>query len=254
MQSSYNLIKSASALDSSKKIIETNYTVQIDEEGRNEPEISIEDEFRKNYEAIGFNIIRKAKIEAEDIKKKSQIIADEIEKRAYEEGYNQGKENGYEDGYEKGYAEAIEKVKLETEKEIKERIDRAEKILEEANKEYKEYLLKKEKEILRLSFDMANIIAKSEIKLSEGILPLIENVLEEAKGEENIIIKCNNIHSKAIKEKVDYYKKAYAIKGEIFILEDELMEPGNAIIDKGTGKAVIGLDIALEKLENALFK
>ena len=46
----------------------------------------------------------------------------------------------------------------------------------------------------------------------------------------------------------------YAIKGEIFILEDELMEPGNAIIDKGTGKAVIGIDVALEKLENALFK
>ena len=247
MQLSYNLIKSASALESSKKIIETNYVANSNVEEK------VEDEFRKNYEALGFNIIKKAKLEAEDIKTKSQKIAYEIEKKAYEEGYNQGEANGYEDGYAKGYAEALEKVKLDTEEEVNEKINRAENILEEANKEYKAYLLNKEKEILKLAFDMANIIAKSELKIPEGILPLIESVLEEAKGEENIIIRCNNIHVKAIKEKVNYYKQAYAIKGEIFILEDELMEPGNAIIDKGTGKATVGLDIALEKLENALF-
>lgn len=253
MQLSYNLIKSASALESSKKIIETNYVANSNVEEKDEKIYSVEDEFRKNYEALGFNIIKKAKLEAEDIKTKSQKIAYEIEKKAYEEGYNQGKANGYEDGYAKGYAEALEKVKLDTEEEVNEKINRAENILEEANKEYKAYLLNKEKEILKLAFDMANIIAKSELKIPEGILPLIESVLEEAKGEENIIIRCNNIHVKAIKEKVNYYKQAYAIKGEIFILEDELMEPGNAIIDKGTGKATVGLDIALEKLENALF-
>ena len=101
---------------------------------------------------------------------------------------------------------------------------------------------------------LASVIAKKELEVSEGIIPLIENVLEEAKGEENIIIRCNNVHIKAIKEKVDYYKKAYAVKGEIFVLEDTLMEPGNAAIDKGTGKAIVGLDVALEKLENELFK
>lgn len=254
MQSSYNLIKSASALDASKKVIETNYTVQNVENTEENNSYSMEDEFRKNYEFLGANIIKKAKQEAEDIKRKSQIIAYEIEKKAYEEGYNQGKSNGYEDGYENGYREAIEKVRLETEKQVKEKTDRAENILEKANKEYKEYLLNKEEEILKLAFDMASIIAKNELKREETMLPLIENILEEAKGEENIIIRCNNIHVKSIKEKVNYYKQAYAIKGEIFIIEDELMEPGNAVIDKGTGKASIGLDIALEKLENALFK
>ncbi|MCF0148154.1 MAG: flagellar biosynthesis/type III secretory pathway-like protein [Clostridium sp.] len=253
MQSSYNLIKSQSALDASKKVIETNYTVKH-VEGNQDNSYSIEDDFKKKYRILGANIIKKAKQEAEDIKRKSQIIAGEIEKKAYEDGYNQGKSNGYEDGYEDGYRQAIEKVTLETEKEVKEKIDKAENTLEKANKEYKEYLLNKEDEILKLAFDMASVIAKNELKHSEGILPLIESILEEAKGEENIIIRCNNIHIKSIKEKVNFYKQAYAIKGEIFILEDELMEAGNAIIDKGTGKATIGLDIALEKLENALFK
>ena len=121
MQSSYNLIKSTSALESSKKIIETNYVVNSNVEEKDEKVYSIEDEFRKNYEALGFNIIKKAKLEAEDIKIKSQKIAYEIEKKAYEEGYNQGKLNGYEDGYSKGYTEALEKVKLDTEEEVKDK-------------------------------------------------------------------------------------------------------------------------------------
>ena len=251
MQSSYNLIKNSSALKSSKKNIQTNYiSKNIDKDIEEEQQYSIEDEIRKNYEALGANIVKKAKIEAEEVIMRSKKIAEEIEKRAYEEGYNQGKLNGFEDGYNEGMA----KVKVDTENEIKERIDTADEILNRANTEYKSYLRSKEQEIIKLAFDIASIIAKKELKVPEGINPLIENVLEEAKGEENIIIRCNNVHAKVIKDKINYYKQAYAIKGEIFILEDELMEPGNAIIDKGTGKAVIGIDVALEKLENALFK
>ena len=112
----------------------------------------------------------------------------------------------------------------------------------------------KEKDIINIAFEMAAIIARKELQKSEGILPLLEDILNEAKAEENIIIKCNTAHVKAIEDKVDYYKKAYAIKGEIFIIEDPLMESGNAIVEKSTGKAIIGLDIGLEKLQEALFK
>ncbi|MBE6055153.1 MAG: flagellar biosynthesis/type III secretory pathway-like protein [Clostridium sartagoforme] len=252
MQLSYNLIKNSSALKSSKKVIETSYISKVEEKEKEKEYIdsSIEDEIKKSYEALGANILRKSKIEAEEIVMQSRVIASEIEKKAYEEGYNQGKLNGFEDGYNEG----LEKVKLDTEEEIKSKLEKSEYILKEANREYKEYLINKEKEIIELAFNMASAIAKRELESSEGIVPLIENILEEAKGEENIIIRCNSIHIEAIKEKIEYYKKAYAIKGEIFILEDTLMEPGNAVVDKGTGKAIIGLDVALERLENELFK
>lgn len=260
MQLSYNLIKNSYALKSSKRIIETSYIskneieeIEVEEDEVEEIEDKqylIEYEIKKNYEALGANIIKNAKTEGKEIIINSQEIAFDIEKKAYEEGYNQGKLNGFEDGYNEGF----EKVKLDTENEIKEKLEKSEWILKQADKEYKEYLINKEKEIIKLAFNMASVIAKKELEVSEGIITLIEDILEEAKGEENIIIKCNNVHVKVIKEKIDYYKKAYAIKGEIFILEDILMEPGNAIIDKSTGKAVVGLDIALEKLENALFK
>ncbi|MDV4149704.1 flagellar biosynthesis/type III secretory pathway-like protein [Clostridium sp. AL.422] len=250
MQSSCNLIKNSSALKSSKKIIETNYRTNSEVEEIEDEQCRIEYEIKKNYETLGANIIKKAKLEAEEIMIKSRKMASEVEKIAYEEGYKQGKSNGFEDGYNEG----LEKVRRDTEQEIRINIEKSEEILKKANEEYKEYLLTKEKEIIKLAFNMASIIAKRELEASEGIITLIENILEEAKGEENIIIRCNNVHVKDINEKINYYKKAYAIKGEIFILEDTLMEPGNAVIDKGTGKAFVGLDVALEKLENELFK
>lgn len=252
MQLSYNLIKSDSALEVSKKKIETNYIskVEVLEENKEKDIKSIETDIRKSYENLGANIIRKAKRESEELLMNSRKKAIEIEKTSYEEGYAQGKENGFEDGYKEG----IQKAKLETEQKVRENVKKSEELLESANNEYKEYLKQKEKNIINMAFEMATIIAKKELQQSDGILPLLEDVLNEARGEENIIIKCNTIHIKSIKDKLDYYKKAYAIKGEIFILEDTLMESGNAIVEKNTGKAIIGLDIGLEKLEEALFK
>lgn len=252
MQLSYNLIKSKAAKETSKKKIETNYIskVEVLEEESQLERKSIEYEIKKSYETLGANILKKSKIEAEELLMQSRKSVIEIEKKAYEEGYRQGKENGFEDGYKEG----LEKIRIDTESMVKENIEKSEKILKYANIEYKDYLVNKEKDIIRLAYEMARIIAKKELQESDGITALIEDVLKDAKGEENIIIRCNQDHIKAIEEKRDYYKKAYAIKGEIFILEDPLMERGNAIIEKDTGRAVVGLDIALEKLEEALFK
>ena len=250
MQLSYNLIKNTSTLKSSQKTIETNYISRIEAKDIDKKNLTAEQEIRKSYDTLGSNIIKKAKSEAEEIIMNARVISSEIEKKAYEEGYNQGKANGFEDGYK----EALEKVKIDTNEMVRDKIEKAEEILRKSNKEYIEYLNIKENEIINLAFKMAEVIAKKELKKDNGIIPLIEDILAESKSEENIIIKCNSIHIKSISEKVDYYKKAYALKGDIFILEDTLMEEGNAVIEKSTGKAVVGLDIALEKLETAIFK
>lgn len=252
MQLSYNLIKNNSALEASKKKIQTNYTTKAEilEDESEQERKSVELEIKKSYESLGANILKKAKTEAEELVMNSRKEAVEIEKEAYENGYAQGRENGFEDGYKDG----LEKVRIETEEKVRENIEEAERILRAANLEYKEYLKEKEKDIIKIAFEMAKVIIKKEITAYDGILPLLDNILAEAKGEENIIIKCNPTHIKPIEDKIDYYKKAYAIKGDIFILEDPLMESGNAVIEKNTGKAIVGLDIALEKLEEALFK
>lgn len=254
MQLSYNLIKEQSALNSNKKKIETNYVRKTEEIEDEFSRVSIENEIKKSYESLGENIIKRSKMEAEKIIMDSRRVAVDIEKEAYEKAYSQGQKNGYEDGFKDGYNKGLEQINLDTEEEVKAAIDKAEMILELSNSEYKKYIEEKEEEIVKLAFEMAKIIADRELTKKDGILPSIEKILNDSKGEENIIIRCNSEHIESIEEKIPYYKKAYAIKGEIFVLEDPLMEVGNAVVEKNTGKAVIGLDIGFERLEEALFK
>lgn len=259
MQLSYNLIKGNNSLNFSKKEIEVNYkNIEVDykvkaeakdeEVATEEMKTSIEDEIKRNYKALGEVIVNRSKQKAEELIEIAKEKAIVLEKEAYEKGYNQGKSNGYEDGYNEGLNKAFEDCKIE----IENNILKSQEILEKANSDYLNYLKEKEKDILKLSIKLASIIAKDKLSEEEGLNPLIEDVLNESKSEENIIIKCNTKHIKAIEEKVEYYKKAYSIKGEIFVLEDLLMEEGNAVIEKNTGKVIVGLDIALKNIEKAL--
>lgn len=250
MRSSYNLIKVNSTLNSDKKKIETNYISKVNEVVIDNVKNSVQYEIKQSYENLGEGIIKRAREEAERIIRLAKEKSLQLEKEAYEKGYNQGKSNGYEDGYNYG----LEKVYKDTEEEVKNNILKAEEILKKSNIIYKEYLKEKEKDILNISIEIGSIIARKELEKDNGLLPLIEEVLNDSKEEENIIIKCNTKHVKAIEEKVDYYKKAYSIKDSIFVLEDILMEEGNAIIEKSSGKAIVGLDIGLKNIEKALSK
>ena len=254
MQSSYNLIKRSVATMGNHKIIATKYD---NESLKEEEEEEIEagevigiNSIIKSYENIGLGIVKNAKKEAEDIFLKSLEDAAISERLGYDTGYSKGTENGYEDGYKKGYEKAL----IDTESKVREDIEKASNILETASEDYKNYMDKKTKEILNLALQMAKIVCSKELKLSEGILDLIEPILEKSKEEENIVIRCNPVHSNAIREKLIYWKTAYGVKGEIFVLEDTLMAPGNAEIKKRTGKIIVGLDFALEKLEELILK
>lgn len=250
MQSSYNLIKSTVTTVGDNKVIATKYK----RDGFNKDE-SIEDVVDDNstlqsYENIGLGIIKNAKKEAEEIILKSLEKSAAIEKAAYEEGYEKGTENGYEDGYKSGY----EKSLADMESKVLEELTKAEKILSSAEEDYKNYMDKKRTEILNLALDMAKVISKKELELSDGVLNLIDPILEKSKGEENIVIKCNTVHVDSIKKRLSYWQGAYSIKGEIFVLEDTFMEPGNAEVQKRTGKTIVGIDIALQNLEELILK
>ena len=251
MQSSCNLIKSEIATTGNNKIIATSYiNERLKKEILEEEEVIQIDSIIQSYENIGAGIIKNAKKEAEGIVLKSLEEAAIAERLAYEEGYSKGTENGYEDGYKTSYEKAL----VDMEDKIKEEIGKAERILSLADEDYKNYIDDKRSEILNLALEMAKIIAGKELQLSEGILHLIDPILEKSKGEENIVIKCNSIHCEAIRERLGYWQTAYAIKGEIFVLEDTLMEPGNVEVQKRTGKIIVGMDVALEKLEELILK
>ena len=249
MQSSCNLIKNQNALVSGGKKIRTIYHTtngeileQYDEEEINTTEM---EELVSKYEDLASTILMKARSDAEKIVLEARQQAVVIEKDAYEKGYEQGSQNGYDDGYKKGYEQAI----VDSENKVNTIINRASSILSTASNDYKNYMDSKKFEITELCLEISRIVCNKNFEKEESILRVIEPIIENYKGEKSLIIRCNTEYLQAIKEKAELWKNTYNIKGEIFILEDPLMEMGNAIVETEKGKATVGIDITFEKIE-----
>lgn len=260
MQSSYRVIKKNFTQNGHKKVIETEYEVKkyiseepIDEENSHEeniiqaPKIDPE-ELMRRYEDIGQRILQDAKNEKQALLLRAQMDANVAEKEAYKKGYEQGVKNGYEDGYKKAYDETIAAAKAEAE----EIVAKAELLLRSAHENYSQYLEDKKKDVIRLALEIAGNIAKRELSHEDSMNSIIEQAFIVSKGEENIILRANSIHIEALKSQTSKWKIAYGIKNEIFIIEDNFIEPGNAILEKTSGVVKVGLDIGMEQIKKEI--
>ena len=257
MHSYYSVIKKNDLKDGKEKVIKTDYMPPQKpslEENENIETPNRED-ILQSFNSIGENIIKNARREREVILSKVIEEAKIIEKEAYEKGYTQGDKNGYEDGYklghEKGYKEAyednIEKAKKEAEKIINE----ASEILLKVKTVYTEYLEEKKKDIVGLSINIAETILKKELTKENGIDELVQEYIEASKDSKVFLIKCNKKHIESIKSHIEAWKSYYGIE-EIHLIADENIPEGNAEIHKDNGKSIVGIDIGMEKVRDAL--
>lgn len=263
MQSSYSLIKKGFSKDGESRVISTIFEVkkteaeQIEEEVENleekvadvkVPEVDPE-ELLKRYEDIGHRIIQDAKREKQVITLRAQMDANIAEKNAYEKGYEQGVQNGYDDGYKKAYDETIDAAKAEA----AEIVNKADLLLKSAHENYCEYLETKKLEVVKLALEIAENIAKKSLSNDDSMNLIIEEAFKISKGEDNIILKANSIHVNELKSEVERWKISYGIKNDIFVITDDSMEPGNAILEKPSGIVKVGVDIGMEQIRKALF-
>lgn len=252
MQSSYNLIKENRVLSGETKKIKTEYISKKLEEISDETNESITIEeaqkYISSYEKIGQGIIEEAKRKREQYMLESIERANELEKDAYEKGYKQGLLNGHEDGKKAAFEKHIPEAKKEAEEIIK----NATKSLKFASEDYNKYLEEKKKDILNLVLEVSRKVLNREILEKPSINSLIEQALYLSKGAENVIVKCNSIHISELKSNIEIWKPSYNIVGEIFLLPDDNMKPGNAIIEKDSGIIEVGIEIGMEKIKNAL--
>ncbi|WP_459478681.1 FliH/SctL family protein [Clostridium saccharoperbutylacetonicum] len=260
MQSSYSLIKKNFAKSGESKVISTEYAgkkhefptfeeEEIEEEQVEKvPQVDPE-ELLKRYEDIGQRIIQDAKREKQAIALRAQMEADVAEKQAYEKGYSQGLENGYDDGYKKAYEENVEVAKAEA----AEIVAKAEQLLKSANENYEQYLEHKKVEIVKLALEIAEGITQKTLSKDDAMNSLIEEAFKLSKGEENVILKVNSVHVEELKEQSVLWTKTYGIKNEIFVVADDFMNPGNAILEKPSGIVKIGVDTGMEQIRKALF-
>jgi len=262
MQSSYSLIKKDFAKQGENKVISTEYInkkiifEELKEEKEDEqkeymikvPEIDPE-ELLKRYEDIGQRIIQDAKNEKQVIALRAQMDADISEKKAYEKGYEQGLQNGYDDGYKKAYDETIDAAKAEATSIV----NKAELLLKSAHENYTQYLEDKKMDVVKLALEIAENISRKQLSHEDSMNAMIEEAFKISKGEDNVILRANSIHVEELKSEIERWKMSYGVKNEIFVIADDFMEPGNAILEKPSGIVKVGVNIGMEQIRKALF-
>lgn len=262
MQSSYSLIKKGFSKNGESRVISTKFDMKKTEIEENEEEVeNLEEEVAvvkapevdpeellRRYEDIGQRIIQDAKREKQVITLRAQMDANVAEKKAYEKGYEQGLQNGYDDGYKKAYDETIDAAKAEAASIV----NKAELLLKSAHENYCQYLEIKKVDVVKLSLEIAESIARKALSNEESMNSIIEEAFKISKGEDNVILKANSIHVEEIESQVERWKISYGIKNEVFILTDDSMEPGNAILEKPSGIVKVGVDIGMEQIRKAI--
>lgn len=190
----------------------------------------------ESYENIASNIIENARREGQKIISKAYVDAVETKAQAYKEGMEQGHEKAYNEAISGAMDEAT-KVRA-----------MADSILSTAKDEYNAYLIEKEKHIKALIVNIAQSILKKEVKEKDALNEMIFNTLKTERNIKLYIIKINSTHFDIVKSQIENFKNKLAFQGDIFVIEDEFLDDGTAVIEKETGKSVLSIDLGIEKI------
>lgn len=254
-----NIIKKEDVIYGGKKKLKVNAEVKDDEieeiqdaaNMRSDELMRVEEEIEEKLAQSQIKYEETLKLAQEEslkIIEESKNNALDMEKKAYEEGYSQGLQNGYEDGYKEAYENNIEKAKFEAEQII----NNANNILFEAKEYVSNYMEENKGNIIKLSISIAEQVLRNKFEDVSYMEELLINAINEYELKENFVIKVNPIYKENLDKQILELKENNRLKGDVFILEDEFIEPGNTIIDTVNGRLVMGIDAVLDKIKEEL--
>ncbi|GAA0115856.1 FliH/SctL family protein [Clostridium senegalense] len=252
MQSSYNIIKNKDVITEGKKEISAINFKLIDKEKENIKEnketinIVNNDELLKSMENMADSIIKNAQIKSDKILVKASEDAKEIETNAFEKGSLEGYNNGFEKGYNDGMEKSLNEGALI--------IESANEVLANAKKEYKKYVEEKEEHFRKLVLTSVNEVLKKELSNAEALNNIVYDILSKEKNENYFIIRCNCKYKNSLEDEKLNMINRLAFNGDIFIVEDNSLEDGVAIIEKENGKVETGIDYIMSKLKELIME
>jgi flagellar assembly protein FliH len=245
MQSSFKIIKSKGIQEYGNMQIVTSYDKNVASCGDTSAVLQISEEESKtlidNYENLAYNIIQNAQRKADKIISSSYAEVQRLQKEACEAGKQQGYAAAYRDGYEKNITKANAEAEI-----IKNNSDQ---MLLQTQKLYEDYFKSKEAEIKTTILNITENILKKEIIKADALDKPIFEALTEIKNTKAYIIKVNSTHFENIKQQIEAYKTSLSFKGDIFVIEDETLDDGTAVISRDSGKTTISIDGAFKKLQ-----
>lgn len=248
MQSSFNVIKNTSVIDQGRKEITTEF---------NQAEYSSRHTSSKNensgvsldaYENLAKSITDNAREQGERILSIAYKEAEEILQNASARGHKEGYDKGYLDGSKLGQEQIITPA-TEMAKEI---ITNAELILKSAKKECEIYIEEKEKEIKEFILIAVENVLRQKVESNDVLNNMVYQAISNSKNVKLFIIRTNSLYFNELKSQLAEWKTQLGYKEDIIIIEDNLIGPGSAIIEKDNGKIVVGIDKGLEKLREIL--
>ncbi len=249
MQSSFKVIKNSNMSDG-RKDINTSFSKQEAHVVHNDTVIY---KPMESYENIGNTIINEAKKKSELILSSTYQELEKMRKDVYESAYKEGYEQGAREGLKRAYEEGYRENKAKAEAEAQAMEEKAENLLLYSREEVNNYLKQKETDIKNLIQNAVENILRQEVKDKHSMNKAITEVLETFKDSRNFIIKCCSLYAEEIRSKVDLWKEKLPFNGEIYVVCDDSLSEGTAIVKRDNGTTEISIEQSLDKLRDILF-
>ena len=81
---------------------------------------------------------------------------------------------------------------------------------------------------------------------------LILDVIKEYELKENFVVRVNEIYKESLDKQILELKENKVVDKDVFILGDESIDKGNAVIESVNGRLIIGIDDVLGKIKEEL--
>ncbi len=202
-------------------------------------------------------IIKKAKLEAQEIISNAQIQANEmykqlqnereawvqdkiaLEERAYDDGFRQGQQ----EGMDKGYQEYQKLIAL------------AKDIIATAKDDCQKHIHTSEKIILQLGMATAEkIIGETLSEREEIILPIVKRALNEARDCVMVELFVHPKHYHFLRSESENLMSVFPKESDLYIIPDDKLQPDNCIIETELGRIDASIDTQLNQIKTRLFE
>lgn len=198
-----------------------------------------------NYEALGEEIINKAKAEADMIIKESLLEAKEIIKNASVDA-DELKKQVYDDSREEGYNEGINRAAQEYEKLLEEARD----IKTQAGVEYKQVLDSLEEDTVNTILDIAKKVISKELECKQNILLLVKEAFEKCSKDRKAVLKLSDADFDYVNQNKNELYSMLERSEETEIKKDLSLKEGGCVIETPYGSIDASAATKLEKIEN----
>ena len=198
-----------------------------------------------DYNAMGEDIINKAKAEADMIIKEALLEAKDIIKNASVDVENL-KQQVYEESSSEGYQEGVTQARQEYEALIKEAQD----IKNQAGIDYKKVLDSLEEDSVNTILDIAKKVISKELECKQNILLLVKDAFEKCSKDRKAVLKVSEQDYDFICDNKDELESMLERSEEIEIKKDLSLKEGGCIIETSFGSIDASAGTKFEKIEN----